>query len=57
MPRLEFALLNALSAATWAVLGGAGWLFGQAAQTLPGRQPGRDCVPPLTSYMPERKRL
>jgi membrane protein DedA with SNARE-associated domain len=37
MPQLRFAVLNALSAIAWALLvGGAGWLFGEAAQTILG---------------------
>ena len=37
MPQLRFAELNALSAITWALLvGTAGWLFGEAAQTIFG---------------------
>jgi membrane protein DedA with SNARE-associated domain len=37
MPRLRFAVLNALSAIAWALLvGAAGWLFGAAAQTIFG---------------------
>jgi len=37
MPPLRFAVLNALSAIAWALLvGAAGWLFGEAAQTIFG---------------------
>ncbi len=37
MSQLRFAVLNALSAIVWALLvGGAGWLFGEAAQTIFG---------------------
>ena len=37
MPQLRFAVLNALSAIAWALLvGAAGWLFGEAAQTIFG---------------------
>ena len=37
MPTLRFAVLNALSAITWALLvGGIGWLFGEAAETIFG---------------------
>ena len=37
MPRMRFAVLNALSAIAWAFLVGAvGWLFGEAAQTIFG---------------------
>ena len=37
MPALRFAMLNAVSAITWALLvGGIGWLFGEAAETLFG---------------------
>ncbi len=38
MPAWRFALLNALGALLWAaVVGGAGWLFGQAAEAALGR--------------------
>jgi membrane protein DedA with SNARE-associated domain len=37
MPPLRFAVLNALSAIAWALLvGAAGWLFGEAAETIFG---------------------
>ena len=37
MPQLRFTVLNALSAIAWALLvGTAGWLFGEAAQTIFG---------------------
>ncbi len=37
MPALRFACFNALGAVMWAFLvGGAGWVFGQAAETLLG---------------------
>ena len=37
MPPLRFAVLNALSAIAWALLvGGAGWLFGEAALAILG---------------------
>jgi len=37
MPQLRFAVLNALSAIAWALLvGAAGWLFGEAAETIFG---------------------
>ena len=37
MPQWRYTLVNALSAIAWSVLvGGAGWLFGVAAQTLLG---------------------
>jgi membrane protein DedA with SNARE-associated domain len=37
MPQLRFAVLNALSAIAWTLLvGAAGWLFGEAAQTIFG---------------------
>ena len=37
MPALRFAVLNVLSAITWALLvGGVGWLFGEAAETIFG---------------------
>ena len=37
MPPLRFAVLNALSAIAWALLvGAAGWLFGEVAQTIFG---------------------
>jgi membrane protein DedA with SNARE-associated domain len=37
MPPLRFAVLNALSAITWALLvGAAGWLFGEAALAILG---------------------
>jgi membrane protein DedA with SNARE-associated domain len=38
MPQLRFAVLNALAAIAWALLvGAAGWLFGEAAQTIFGQ--------------------
>jgi membrane protein DedA with SNARE-associated domain len=38
IPGWRFALFNALGAVLWAlVVGGAGWLFGQAAERLLGR--------------------
>ena len=38
MPQLRFAVLNALSAIAWALLvGAAGWLFGEAVQTILGQ--------------------
>ena len=37
MPALRFAVLNALSAIAWALLvGGIGWLFGEAAEKIFG---------------------
>ena len=37
MSQLRFTLLNALAAIAWAILiGGAGWLFGKAAEDLLG---------------------
>jgi membrane protein DedA with SNARE-associated domain len=37
MPRIRFAMLNGLGALLWASLvGGAGWAFGQAAETVLG---------------------
>jgi membrane protein DedA with SNARE-associated domain len=37
MPPLRFAVLNAMAAVAWALLvGTAGWLFGEAAQTIFG---------------------
>ena len=37
MPALRFAVLNVLSAIAWALLvGGVGWLFGEAAQAIFG---------------------
>ena len=37
MPQLRFAVLNALSAIAWTLMvGAAGWLFGEAAQTIFG---------------------
>jgi membrane protein DedA with SNARE-associated domain len=37
MPALRFAVFNALGAVLWAgLVGGAGWFFGQAAETLLG---------------------
>jgi membrane protein DedA with SNARE-associated domain len=38
MPQLRFAVLNALAAIAWTLLvGAAGWLFGEAAQTIFGQ--------------------
>lgn len=41
IPAARFALFNALGALVWAIaVGGAGWLFGQAAEALLGRLQG-----------------